>query len=431
MDLRSIHAQIRFGLGPRLGAPAPRDPDSWLLGQLAKPDLPQIDPPVDSAAGLAELAAIDRRKSSGMGPTAMRLRFQSQANSLLAHGCTTTTPFHERLVWFWANHFTISIRRAKCIGVAVSFVEEAIRPHVNGKFSDMVLAVMRHPAMLLYLDNIQSYGPDSPASRRGRRGLNENLARECLELHTVSLAAGYTQSDVTALANLLTGWTVDMERERRGFWFNPQAHQPGQQQLLGRVFPSGEEGGIAALTYLANHPATHRALATALARHFVADEPPADAVRRIEGVLRDSGGDLAATSRALVGLEAAWRDPGAKLRQPKELFFAAMRAVGASGGTATPLTRPLSVLGQPLLAAPAPDGWPDVTQAWATPQLMLRRIDWAYAFATRLGARDPMEIADTALGPLLRPATRDAMANAGSRADALTLLLTSPEFQRR
>ena len=431
MDLRAAHAQIRFGLGPRLGETPPRDPDSWLLAQLNKPDLPQIDPPAISAAGLLDLAANERRRTEGGGPSPVRVRFQSQSNSLLAHGCRTTTPFHERLVWFWTNHFTISIRRAKCVGVAVAFVEEAIRPHVNGRFRDMLLAVMRHPAMLIYLDNIQSFGPDSPASRKGRRGLNENLARECLELHTVSLAAGYTQADVTNLARLLTGWTVDMERDQPGFWFNAQAHQPGQQEVMGRVFPSGEEGGIAALTFLADHPATHRALATALVRHFVADEPPADAVRRIEGVLRDTGGDLGAASRALVGLEAAWREPGAKLRAPMDVFFAALRAVGGPASQATTLARALSALGQPVLAAPAPDGWPDVTQAWATPQLMLRRIDWAYAFATRLGARDPMEIADTALGPLLRPATRDAMANAGSRADALTLLLTSPEFQRR
>ena len=163
----------------------------------------------------------------------------------------------------------------------------------------MLLAVMRHPAMLLYLDNVGSVGPDSPAGQRGKRGLNENLARECLELHTVSPAAGYTQADVTNFARVLTGWSIDLPADPPGFRFRPFAHEPGEQIVMGRRFPPGEEGGVAALHFLADHPATHRFLATKLVRHFVADDPPEDAVRRIEGVLRDSDGDLGAAAAAL------------------------------------------------------------------------------------------------------------------------------------
>jgi uncharacterized protein (DUF1800 family) len=195
-------------------------------------------------------------------------------------------------------------------------------------------------------------------------------------------------------------------------------------------FPATEEGGVAALCFLAAHPATHRFLATKLVCHFVADTPPADAVRRIEGVLRDSGGDLGATAAALVSLEVAWQ-PGTKLRTPQEFAIASVRLLDVPYDQFPNLTGVLAELGQPLWAAPAPNGWPDRAAEWAAPEAMMRRIDWANAFAGRIGTRDAIDLAQTNLGPLLRPATLDAMQHAGSRRDALTLLLTSPEFQRR
>ncbi len=430
MDLRQAHALNRFGLGRRGEEPIPDNPESWLLGQLTRPDPVAMDPPATSANGVTALRE-DRKNRPAPGESRARALFRAQANSTLVHAARTTAPYRERLVWFWTNHFTISLRRAQCAGVAAAYVEEAIRPHVTGPFEDMVLAVMRHPCMLIYLDNINSVGPDSQASRSGRRGLNENLARECLDLHTVSPAAGYTQADVTALARILTGWSVMFDGEQPGFRFMPAAHQPGQHTVMGQTFPPGEPGGIAALRFLARHPSTHRFLATKLVRHFVHDNPPPEAVRQIEGALQDTKGDLGAASRALVGLEAAWQTPGAKLRTPQDLFIAALRAVGAPADPPPDLVRPLSALGQPLWSAAAPDGWPDVATTWATPEMMMRRVDWCYAFAGRLGLRDPMRLAETTLGPLLRPETRDTVARAGSRADAVTLLLTSPEFQRR
>jgi uncharacterized protein (DUF1800 family) len=295
----------------------------------------------------------------------------------------------------------------------------------------MLLAVMRHPAMLLYLDNAGSVGPDSPAGQRGRRGLNENLARECLELHTVSPAAGYTQADVTSFAKLLTGWSIDLQAESPGFRFRPFAHEPGEQVVLGQDFPPGEEGGTAALRYLADHPATHDFLAGKLVRHFVADEPPRDAVRRVSGVLRDSHGDLGAAASALIGLPAAWR-PAGKLRTPLDFVVATLRALDAAPPDQPYLTGALAGLGQPMWSAPQPNGWPDRAADWAGPEALVRRVDWAYAAAGRFGGgSDPAELAKANLGPLLRPATLEAMRRAGSRRDALTLLFTSPEFQRR
>ena len=273
----------------------------------------------------------------------------------------------------------------------------------------MVLAIMRHPAMLLYLDNAGSFGPDSPLGQRTHRGLNENLARECIELHTVSPLAGYTQADITAFANILTGWSVDLKTDPPGFRYRPFAHQPGPQTLLQRQFPPDENGGVEALAFLANHPATHRFLATKLARHFVADDPPPDAVRAIEAALRDTRGDLGAASGALVHLDAAWQ-PGTKLRTPMDYVLASVRS---------------------LDLPPAPNGWPDLASDWASPEAMLRRIDWANTLAGRASQHDAVELAETTLRPLLRLETRNAIRHAGSRRDAVTLFLTSPEFQRR
>jgi uncharacterized protein (DUF1800 family) len=429
MDTRTAQALIRFGLGRRGAEPLPSDPAAWLLDQLHQPDPARFDDPPTTAQGLAALRD-DRATKPPPGESRSLALFKTQAAAQLANAVTTPAPFRERLVWFWTNHFTISLKRRECTAVAAAFVQEAIRPHVTGRFGDMLLAVMRHPAMLLYLDNVGSIGPNSPAGQRTHRGLNENLARECLELHTVSPTAGYTQADVTAFARILTGWSIDLKGDPPGFRYRPFAHEPGAHALLGQQFPSDEAGGVAALAFLANHPATHRFLATKLVRHFVADDPPPEAIREVEQVLGDTGGNLADASAALVRLNPAW-NPGTKLRTPTEFVIAAVRALDIPPAQIPNLPGILAALGQPLWGAPAPNGWADVPADWTGPEAIMRRIDWASGFAGRIGTRDVTQVADTALGPLLRPETRTAIARAGSRRDAATLLLTCPEFQRR
>ena len=428
MDTRTAQALVRFGLGRRGTEPLPTDPTSWLLDQLRQPDPTRLDDLPTTAKGLTALRE-DRATKPPPGQSRSAALFKKQAAAQLANAVTTPAPFRERLVWFWTNHFTISRRQHACACVAAAFVQEAIRPHVTGRFGDMLLAVARHPAMLLYLDNARSFGPDSPLGQRTHRGLNENLARECMELHTVSPAAGYSQADVTAFAKILTGWSIELKADPPGFCYRPSAHEPGVQTVLGQQFRPDEEGGIAALGFLANHPATHRFLAAKLVRHFVADDPPADAVYAIEAVLRDTKGDLGAASAALVRLEAAWQ-PGVKLRTPMDYLVAGVRSLDIPPDQ-LPMFGILGDLGQPLWTASAPNGWPDRADDWAAPEAMLRRIDWASGFAGRIGERDVVEVADATLGPLLRPETREAIHRAGSRRDAMTLLLTSPEFQRR
>jgi uncharacterized protein (DUF1800 family) len=287
--------------------------------------------------------------------------------------------------------------------------------------------------MLIYLDNAASIGPGSPAGQRTGRGLNENLAREILELHTVSPAAGYSQQDVTEFAKVITGWSVEREREPVGFLFRPRAHEPGAKQVMGRTYEEGEAGGVAALRWLGTHPATCKHLATKLVRHFVADQPPPRAVERIAAVLRETGGDLGAAARALIRLPEAWT-PLAKVRSAQDFVFAALRAVGAGPAAGLPAMGALAALGQAPWNAPGPNGWDDTAAEWAAPEAMMRRIDLVWTMAGRAaaaGALDPRAVAETALGPLARPATLEAVARAGSVRDALTLLLGSPEFQRR
>ena len=438
MDTAALNATIRFGLGHAAGQPLPADPRRWLADQLARPDpAPATGATIADALMARRQDRLDRPPGGEQargGPTRARTLALSEQAALLDQALLTPAPFRERLVHFWANHFTVSVRVGQVGPMIGPYVREAIRPHVTGRFGDMLLAVIRHPAMLIYLNNATSAGPNSPGGQRTGRGLNENLARECLELHTLGRAgtpaAGYTQADVTEFARTLTGWSVEREEEPLGFRFRPGMHEPGARTLLGQSFPDGEEGGIAALAFLAAHPATHHALATKLVQHFTADVPPPDAVRRIEGVLRDTGGDLGAASLALVDLPAAWQ-PLTKLRPPQDFVIAALRASGLPEGHRPDPAGIMGALGQPFFNAPAPIGWPDTAEDWAGPEALLRRVDWAYGFAGREELPDPGTLAATALGPLLSAATANEMRHAGSRRDALTLLLASPEFQRR
>jgi uncharacterized protein (DUF1800 family) len=428
MDTRAAHALIRFGLGRRGEEPLPSNPVAWLHAQLQAPDATPAGASV--AEGLAALKAQRDARGRPDRPKLVEPIVKAEMAAFTTQALTTASPFRERLVWFWANHFTISLRGGTA-SVAGAFVRDAIRPHVTGRFGEMLLAVMRHPAMLMYLDNAQSAGPGSIAGQQNHRGLNENLARECMELHTVSPAAGYAQADVTSFAKIITGWSVELKQEPLGFKFRPNLHEPGPKTLMGRSFAEGEQGGADALAFLAAHEATHRHLAAKLVRHFAADDPPPSAVRRVAAVLHDTGGDLGQAAAALIGLDACWT-PLAKLRSPQDYVVAVFRASGVALDDPAPATNAIGVLGQPLWKAPFPIGWPDRAADWAGPEAMLRRVDWSYSACARFFANvDAVDAAGAALGPLLSAGTGEQIRRAGSRRDALTLLFASPEFQRR
>ena len=449
MDEAKFIAATRFGFGPGPQDGQGGDARGWLKAQLQGPD-----PGLASGAftGLPTgQQAVDALRADAMARKTLKEQglpekgnFQSQARALyeqdaaaqLNFAATTPAPFRERLVWFWANHFSVSAQQNQAAPLIGPMLREAIRPHVTGNFAGMVQAAERHPAMLRYLDNDVSIGPDSRAGQRPGRGLNENLGRECMELHTVGLAAGYTQADVTAMANILTGWSIapsDKGSDSTGFLCRPFAHEPGPQTVMGQTFDGGEQAGIDALNFLATYPTTYNLLAKKLVTHFVADNPPPGAVARISGVLRDTEGDLGAASAALVDLPRAWT-PGQKLKTPFDYVVSTMRAAPPPPDQPAPkLLAILSGLGQPVWGAPLPNGWPDAAAPWAGSDSVTSRIDWAYTYAARFTDTGPapMDVAHAALGPLLRTATLAAMQSAGSRREALTLFLTAPEFQRR
>ena len=291
--------------------------------------------------------------------------------------------------------------------------------------------------MLAYLDNAQSFGPNSTAGLNRKRGLNENLAREILELHTLGVDGGYTQADVTALARIITGWTFSGREGRLGepgtFVFFPNAHEPGDHTLLGKVYAAGGvKQGEAALADLARHPATARHIAGKLARHFVADEPPPSLVDRLAKVFRETDGDLKAVAIALVDADEAWTTPLAKMRTPEQFLLAAMRAIDRMPEDPGALLGPLNVMGMPLWQPPGPNGWPDTVSAWASPKAIKSRLDVSAAIAARVkDLVNPSELLETIAGESASGETRQAIARAELRQQGLALLLMSPEFQWR
>ena len=425
-------AVIRFGLGRRGAEPLPAAPQAWLARQLEGDDPGLAVPGHSSGDGLRLIYEARSRTADNKKDPKEQIRdlFRADTRAALDFLAQTADPFRERLVWFWANHFTVALKPILLGGVVHAYVREAIRPHVTGRFENMLMAVMRHPAMLFYLNNATSIGPHSPSGQRSKRGLNENLARECLELHTVTPASGYTQADVTEFARVLTGWSIESESTAPGFVFRPGAHEPGTKTVMGRNWPAGEEGGKALLHWLGTHPSTYRSLATKLVRHFVADQPPEADVQRIAGVLQQTGGDLKAAALAVTRLESAWK-PLAKLRSPFDYVVAVMRALDLPGERRGNLNEAMTSLSQGLFNAPLPNGWPDTAADWTGPEEMMRRVDWAFGVAGRSAGIDPVRVARDALGPLLPADTHEAIARAGSHREAMTLLLAAPEFQRR
>ena len=340
--------------------------------------------------------------------------------------------FTERLVWFWSNHFCISAD--KVISMLGPYEREAIRPNVLGHFGDMLLAVESHPGMLIYLDNVQSIGPNSIAGINRDKGLNENLAREILELHTLGVRTGYTQDDVTSFAKVITGWTwtgVAADPEHGGeFVFNKRMHEPGEQTVVGKHYPdTGVEQGRAVLRDLARQPATATHLAYKLARYFVADEPPQPLVEKLAASYRDTDGDLKEMAKTLIAAPEAWEPQRTKLKPPSEWVVSTLRLTGAKPAIPRVLQAQAS-LGEPLWRPPAPNGFPDQASAWIDG--LSRRLDIASEFSSRIADNlEPEELLEAGLGTLASMQTRQTIARAESRAQALTMLLMAPEFLRR
>jgi len=468
----SAIAANRFGLGARPGelAAIGSDARSWLRAQLlgAPPTLSsaelrsaaqiladalglrrqiqaarRADAAVTAAAPGAEAAANEVQKKL---PQFLRPIYVAEVTARLQQAVSTERPFLERLTQFWSNHFAVSIDKQFLAGLAGSFEREAIRPHVLGNFSELLLAAETHPAMLLYLDNHLSVGPHSPEALRREQhqaqrkiGINENLAREILELHTLGVGGGYTQTDVTTFAEVITGWSIGGEGGRFAaadpgrFIFRAELHEPGTKVVLSRRYRDDGFGqGAAVLRDLARERATAHFIATKLARHFIADDPPRAAVERLAEAFAHSGGDLPTVYRALIDAREVWVQPLAKYKTPADYIVSSYRGLGLPVEAGRAPLAPFELLGQRTWQPGSPAGWPDRSADWDGASALIKRIEWADAVGARLGSRcDATGLAPELLGANLSEPTRLAVARAASGAQAVTLLLAAPEFMRR
>jgi len=360
----------------------------------------------------------------------------------------------EVLVDFWFNHFNVFSGKGPVRVYLSAYERDAIRPHVLGNFLDLLKATAESPAMLFYLDNWQSAAPAGPAARNRRRGLNENYARELMELHTLGAEGGYSQRDVQEVARAFTGWTIANPRQGGPFRFEPRMHDAGEKIVLGHRIEAGggKKDGDDVLALLAGHPSTARFIASKLARRFVADQPPQALVDRAAQRFRATGGNLREVVRTILTSPELFAAEAyrAKVKTPFEFVVSAVRAAGIDTSNAQPLVMAIRALGMPLYGCQPPTGYSDKADAWVNSGALLNRMNFAVSL-TGTG-RAPAEgfgpgrhrgrdkaVATVSSGALVASAlagdlsgsTAETVKTATNEPQALALLLGSPDFQRK
>ena len=470
-SLPAAIAAHRFGMGEGSLTALQSDPQAWLLGQIGPADTPRGEGLLSTAQALALVAAERTMRQLAKAPAVAasagtptepalaghyRETIVADVRSRLLTAATTKRPFAERLHLFWCNHFTVSLAKGSTRGLVGAFERDAIRPNIAGSFEALLVASTTHPAMLRYLDNVFSAGPRSRIVARAAlraagmgesprvTGLNENLAREVLELHTLGAESGrgagvpgavYAQADVTAFARVLTGWRVGARSDDLATTFDAAWHEPGRKTVLGKDYAEGPDALRQVLRDLAHHPATAHFIATKLARHFVADDPPTALVDRMTSVYLRNDGQLAEVYRELVRSPQAWQPTPLKLKTPEEWVLSSARVLGLGerlfersdgGGNG------IQALGQRIHTAPSPAGWSDRAEDWLGPDAVWKRVEWATRVADRAGRlADARALAGNSLGALLSETTARQIERAADGPQALALLLLAPEFQRR
>ena len=445
MEPASLIEEIRFGYGPLMGktpSPGGLEPDR-VLAQLAATDpaATQWDRPqiADRWALFDQYKQEKLTSPDGKGPTGMVLRKMDLADveTFVARPATAALGFVERLVNLWANRITISNATNSLARYMQVFRDGAIRPHIAGRYADMLKATLWHPGMQTYLTQTSSIGPNSVVGLRKAKGLNENLAREFLELH--SMGTGYSQTDVTELARLLAGMVSDAA----GMRMEPNRMEPGPKQILGDTYTDSDP--VAEIDRLvetvAHRPETAQSVSFWLARHFIADAPPPDLVSALAATYAAHDTDLVAMYRTLLQHPAAASADRQKLRCPQEYMAASLRLLGMNGQEqnvpgfnkrSMMVPDQMAKMGQPVWKALRPDGWPEVAAGWMTPPMVAARIDWAVNLARAVGDRaDPVALTDQALGAYATPLLTRAVAGAEQRWEGLAVLIASPDFSRR
>jgi uncharacterized protein (DUF1800 family) len=501
-DSQASIAAHRFGLGEASLAAVigiGSDPIAWLGSQIGPAEVQrgkhlasgleglrqlnkfvraqrQAGQPGAAGTGAASMAGMEGLPPAEAGPNkAIEKQFadhfrdivQGDLRARLSTAALSVKPFNERLALFWANHFTVSGAKAGARGLIGAYEREAIRPHIAGSFEALLKSAVTHAAMLRYLDNDRSAGPRSQVvarlAQRAQRaaatpgadpmatrvtGLNENLAREVFELHTLGVSGGgaayggwggYSQSDVTEFARVLTGWRIplrDIDSNNAAAattHFDPTWHDPGSKTVLGKRYAEGPDALNAVLHDLAVHPSTARFVSLKMARHFVSDDPPPALVARLEDDFRNTEGDLPSLYRTLIKSPEAWVEAPAKLKTPEEFVISSARLLNI--GEQLFVRQPdgaINQLGQRVQGAPSPAGWPDRAEEWLGPDAVWKRVEWATRLADRFGRQvDARALAQASLGPRLQASTLLQIERAADGPQALALLMLAPEFQRR
>jgi uncharacterized protein (DUF1800 family) len=337
---------------------------------------------------MAQSGDTTRPRGAGGGPMREFRELGGELQQLAVVRATLSErQLREVMVDFWANHFNVFVGKGADRFLTPSYIEETIRPNALGRFEDLLIATAKSPAMLFYLDNAQSVAPGaSPPRRQPRapRGINENYARELLELHTLGVDGGYTQQDVIAVARIFTGWSIDRPQRGAGFAFHEWAHDHGEKQVLGvRIKEGGMEEGIRLLKLLANQHATMHHVSRKLCVRFVSDDPPDGCVDAAVDAWHRTNGDIRAVLRAIFTSPDFWAPQAlrAKVKTPLEFVVSAVRAAGAAPDSTLRLAQVVSRLGQPLYLQPAPTGYPETQAQWVNSGALLGRMNAAVALA--------------------------------------------------
>ncbi|WP_395342539.1 DUF1800 domain-containing protein [Ningiella sp. W23] len=427
------------------------DAQTWLTKQLGAYKLPTIK--WDSAKALrAHYELKNERKKRGSDAdnqtdfVQSRRAYVKQARRMAEvtalHNINHKQVIQSRLLDFFSNHFSVSRVNFPMRVLSPTLEIEAIAPNLHRTFSDMLLATIQHPAMLIYLNNEFSIGPNSKLGvrrkgKKARNGLNENLAREILELHTVGVDAGYSQDDVTELAKAITGWSIGALRysEEPEFLFRSNAHEPGSRAIMGAVYNNkrGEATGRTILKHLANHESTARHVSAKLVRHFIADDAPSDIVDAMVQAWLDTNGHIPSVVSQMILHKKSWSNTPQKFKTPREFIISSMRAFNTKRISPS-LFESLEIMGQGFFNSGSPAGYADTQSAWLSASALNARIEWASHFAALMAKRkstEPVAIAQKSLGPFLQNNTLNAIKRAESKQMAISIFLLSPEFQRR
>ena len=456
-------AKNRFGLGGRPNDSANASANAWLDGQInaynPRPSIISNFPKsseifVDVSNQIMARRQMQKGNATPvLSPIAepaynLRRYYVDAVNARAQLAIQSETPFMERMVHFWANHFAVSADNQHNRALAGVYEFEAIRPKINGKFFDLLLSVVTHPAMLDYLNQNRSIGPTSQAAQRRNRnnperqfGLNENLAREILELHTLGVNGGYNQADVTEFAKALTGYTVAPMRngqyrinsEPGSFVFIPNIHESGSRKIMGKTYSQQNHlQALAILRDISSHPSTAKNIATKIARHFTGDNPPQPLVDRLTNNFLATNGDLPSLYRALISAPEFNNTSATKFKTPWDWYISSMRGLGFKDAGDVETAIIMRNLGQEVWQPKSPKGFDDIDAAWAAPDALTRRLELAWQLAIRTKTTiDPAALASKLLGANLSDNSKTAISRAESPASGYALLIVSPEFLRR